>query len=213
MQNVACSFILLILLGTTSSADPPERGLRPISDADAVVAMYYQDWGLSSSGSPRIILAAWPDGSIIWSDDRVKGGAPYRVGHVDPKKFVALLARFEKDGLFSDKKFNQGHYGPDSQFITVLAKSGKKKITMQSWHEVYEESGSLVDDHGVSGLNGRRRVDALRVLPPDYMFFRLLWSETRGKMADLIPPESTVSSGRPHMTAGVLSWQETVPPP
>jgi hypothetical protein len=201
--------LLLGLNVSKLSADEPKPAMRPISDAESVLAVYRQDWGLASSGKPAIILAAWPDGLIVWSDDRLRGGPPYRAGHVDPRRVKALLTAFDQDGLFADERLNDGHFGPDSQFTTVFVKSGKKQVEMRSWHELYEEGGGLVvDHHGVSFLDGRHKLDVLRKAPADYLFFRLVWSETRSKLAELMPGESTVTGGKPVMRAGKLSWQE-----
>src|SRR5262249_28647215 len=125
---------VLGLCAATLSADEPAT--RPITAAESVLAVYYQDHGLRSPAKdPGLILAAWPDGRVIWSGDRLRGGAPYRAGQVEPKKVAALLARFENDGLFADEKLNQARFGPDSEFITVLVKAGKRQVKMESWHE------------------------------------------------------------------------------
>lgn len=209
MLRVACFSCILSLSVSAGITDDSQLAVRPITEAEAVLAAYYQDHGLLSRGSPAIIFTAWPDGHMVWSNDRLKGGAPYRVGHVDPNKVAALLDRIEKDGFFADKKLNRSHLGPDSQFVTLFVKSGKKQVTMASWHEVYEDSGKLIaDQNGISALEGRGRLEVLRKSPPDYLFFRLVWSETRGRMADLIPLVSSPSEGRPIMEAGILSWHD-----
>ena len=95
--------LLLGLIVPELSAEKPKPAMRPISDAESVLAVYRQDWGLSSGGEPAIIFAAWPDGFIVWSSDRLMGGPPYRSGHIDPKRVTALLSRFDKDGLFADE--------------------------------------------------------------------------------------------------------------
>src|SRR5262249_23693310 len=155
----------------------------PITEADAVAAIYREDWGRASTGGPAIILAAWPDGRVVWSGDRLRGGAPYRGGRVDPQRVSALLARFDRDGLFADENLNQAHFGPDSQFITVFVKSGARKVKMRSWHELFEaREGLVVTSHGVASLDDRRRLDVLRQEPADYLFFRLVWSETRARL-------------------------------
>ncbi len=206
---LAVSALLLGLNASELSADDPTPTMRPISDSDSVLAVYREDWGLASSGAPAIILAAWPDGYIIWSGDRLEGGPPYRAGHIDPEGVAALLARFDQDGLFADERLNAGHFGPDSQFTTVFIKSGKKQVRMCSWHELYEKGGGLVaDHHGVSTLDGRHKLDVLRKAPADYLFFRFVWSETRSTLADLIPVESKAIGGKPVMKAGKFSWQE-----
>src|SRR6266481_4561601 len=92
---------LFVLPSLALAADEPKETTRPITDADSVVAVYWEDWGHFASKGPTIILLAWPDGHIIWSGDRLKGGAPYFTGDIDPKKVATLLARFDKDGLFA----------------------------------------------------------------------------------------------------------------
>jgi hypothetical protein len=215
MLRSAVSSLLFGLCVSTLSAEEPKQAMQPISEADSVLAVYRESsGGIVPLLEPAIILVAWSDGHLVWSLDRLKGGAPYRAGRVDPKKIAALLARFDKDGLFADENLNRANFGPDSQFITMLIKSGKKQVKMQSWHELFEDSdGFVADDKGASTLDGRRRLDVLRKASSDYLFFRFVWSETRAKLTDLIPGESTASAGKPFMEAGVLSWQEPAATP
>jgi hypothetical protein len=202
-------FTLLVLCTSAGAAGESKDKVRPVSEAESVLAVYREDHGLFSGGRLAVILIAWPDGHIVWSRDRVKGGAPYRAGRVEPKRVAGLLARFEKDGLFGDAKLNQAHFGPDSPFTTVFIKSRRKHVNMRSWHELFEVSDDLVvDDAGVGALEGRRRLDVLRKTSADYLFFRFVWSETRSRLRDLLPDESETSTGRPVMKGGVLSWRE-----
>jgi hypothetical protein len=208
-RSIAVYALLLGLNVSKVSADEPKPAMRPISDAESVLAVYRDDWRLGSSGGPAIILAAWPDGLIVWSGDRLRRGPPYRAGRVDPGRITALLARFDKDGLFGDERLNHGHVGPDSEFTTVLIKSGKKQVEMCSWHELGEDSGFWVaDQDGLAALDGRRRLEVLRKAPSEYLFFRFVWSETRSKLGDLIPGEGTIIGGKPVMKTGKVSWQE-----
>jgi hypothetical protein len=204
-------FLSLFLLSPSPFAvDEPKETIRPITEADSVIALYWDDWGHFASEGRRIILAAWPDGYIIWSGDRLKGGAPYFAGQIEPKKFATLLARFDKDGLFADEKLTHLDRAIHSQFITVFIKSGKKKVEMQSCHELMEGAYDVVaDQRGVtSDLEGRRRLDVLRKAPADYLFYRFVWAETRAKVSDLIPVERSASADMPVMRAGVLTWKE-----
>ena len=83
------------------------------------------------------------------------------------------------------------------------------QVKMRSWHELFEESDKVVVDHrGVAALDGRRRLDVLREAPAEYLFFRTVWSDTRGRLNDLLPTESSASAGKPVMKSGVLTWQE-----
>jgi hypothetical protein len=206
--------ICTLLLGfnvSALSADEPKPVIRPIFDAESVLAVYRTDHRLLGDGGNTIILAAWPDGLIVWSNDRVQGGPPYRAGRVDPKRVSALLARFDTDGLFADDNRHHQHIGIDSVFNTILVKSGKKQVEMRSWHESWEDDGWwwwVAEDGRVADHDDRRRLEVLRKSSADFLFFRLLWSETRSKLADLIPEESTANGGKPIMEAGKLYWQE-----
>ena len=192
----------------TTCADESELETRSITEADSVLSVYREDWGRRSSGTPAIILAAWPDGFVVWSQDQQRGGPPYRAGHAEADKIKQLLTRFENDGLFADERLNQAHFGPDSKFLTVFIKSGTQHVKMQSWHELYESEKAVVTNAGVAGLNVRRRLDVLSKEPADYLFFRFIWSDTRCKLLELMPSESRTSTGGPLMQAGNLSWQE-----
>jgi hypothetical protein len=201
-----------LLLGSTVSelsADESKPAMRLITDAESVLAVYREDWRLGASSGPSLILATWPDGFVVWSGDRLKGGPPYRAGHIDPRRVTALLTRFDKDGLFADERLNDSYFGPDSQFTTVFVKSGKKRVEMCAWHELGEDSGFWVADQGgLAALDGHRRLEILGKAPGDYLFFRFVWSETRSKLGDLIPGEGMVIGGKTVMKAGKLSWQE-----
>jgi hypothetical protein len=203
-----------LLLGcnvSEPSADQPKPAVRPIFDAESVLAVYRTNNGLLGDGARTIILAAWPDGFIVWSGGRVQGGPPYRAGRVDPKRVSALLARFDTDGLFADENRNHERIGIDAQFNTILVKSGKKQVEMRSWHESWEDNGWwwwVAEDARIADHDDRRRLDVLRKSSADYLFFRFLWSETRSRLADLIPDESTANTGKLIIEADKYYWQE-----
>lgn len=54
----------------------PETSRR-LTEAESVLAIYAEDWGLASDGTPKLILALWPDGRLVWSSDQMAGGPPY----------------------------------------------------------------------------------------------------------------------------------------
>lgn len=193
----------------TAQAGDQKQELRPISEADTILAVGLEKGGfVVTPPYHQVILCIWPDGFAVWSGDRLNGGAPYFEGAIDPKKVTTLLARFEKDGLFADTKPKLG-FGPDSNFNTILIKSGKNQFKMESWHEVGEESGGWADAAGgLTLLGDRRRHDVLRSQPADYLYCRLVWAETRASLANLLPAASKPSTGAPVKKAGVLSWQE-----
>lgn len=213
MLRPVVGILLILVFASHVFAEESAVPTRPITEAEAVLAVYYENWGLASSEGPAIIIAVWPDGHIVWSDDSKRGGAPYHAGQIDPQKFARLLKHFGTDGLFADKDLNNPHFGPDSAFLTVFVKSEKKKVKMQSWHELVDSiddstSTAVVDSKGISLLQNKPRLAVLRNEPADYLFFRFVWSETRGEIASLIPCDGKPSTGKPVMKAGILSWQD-----
>src|SRR5687767_13791977 len=118
---------LLVAAARCAPADDVKPVVRPITEADTVLAVYWTNMSLAvAPPSDRLVLAIWPDGRAVWSADRVRGGPPYFEGRVEPKRVTALLDRFDREGLFADETLNRAHFGPDSQFNTVLVKSGKR---------------------------------------------------------------------------------------
>lgn len=210
MNLLGYCYRLAILLLLTCHVARAESVSRPITEADAVLAVYAEDWGLTSAGQPRLILAVWKDGYTVWSEDRVRGGAPYHAGQVVPKRVNTLLANLERDGLFADESLARAHFGPDAKFTTILIRFNKKQIKMCSWHELSEaEGGCVAAAHGLTGLNGQPLFGALKEQPGDYLLFRFVWSEIRARAADLLPSAEKPVSGELVMEYGILSWRES----
>jgi hypothetical protein len=202
---------LTVLAVFTAGPTLPPIGVRPVSEADNVLAVLYTNNGLLSNGVPKAILIVWPDGYAVWSKDRIEGGPPYTAGRVDLKKYAALVAEFDRDGLFNDKKLGELNYGPDAEYNSVLVKAGKKRVEMHSWHEVAEAGRNLVArESGQEPLRGRRRLAVLKTEPADYLYYRMVWAETRLKLAALLPETGTPTRGGLEKKAGETTWRERV---
>src|SRR5262245_51810772 len=114
------------------SAGEPALDSRPITEADSVLAVYRTDLGFPARGGTSVVLVAWPDGQVVWSSDRLKGGDPYWTGRVGAKRVADLLTRFEADGLFGHAEVDDSHLGPHSAFLTVLVKLGKEQVKLET---------------------------------------------------------------------------------
>ena len=201
--------MLCIATSGTVADNPKDGSLRPISLAKGVIAIWFVDAGLvPQRQGPQLILAAWPDGRVVWSNDRVKGGTPYRQGQIDPKQITGLLKRFERDGLFVEKSVNQGKITIDGHFVTILVRNGNHKVELMSSHDVGEAPEPDGDKQKDAPVVRERRLNVIRELPPDELMFRFVWADTRLRMTELLPSESTVSTGRPIMKSGIMSWQD-----
>src|SRR5215204_5927051 len=102
------SFRLLALVAFTAAlgcADssraapsPTSRQATTAPTTRPVAAVWYEQSGMrilapGEKFEPhRLIVGVWGDGTVVWSDDRATGGAPYRTARVEPA-VVAGLAR------------------------------------------------------------------------------------------------------------------------
>ena len=202
----ATALLLIAALAPTASDDK----LRPISEADGVIAVYQQDWGLASTGEPKLVIAAWSDGTVVWAEDQVEGGPPYRRGSVAPQRVAAVLERLELDGAFDDRRLAQPCLGFDSKFTTLLIKKGKLKLEMNSWHEIFERNGrAIAGSCALFSLPEGKRLSELRKEPAEFLYYRAVWGEIRTLTATLIPAEGKPTSGEAYMRGGVFSWRES----
>jgi hypothetical protein len=205
------TLLLVVLAGSVSNTAPAPRP-RPLSQADTVLAVVAQDRGLDSLSTARLIFAAWPDGYVVWSQDRIAGGAPYWAGTLDPGLLAAGLQRAVRDGVFADKSLGDPCFGPDSKFTTILLRHSGKQLRMDSWHEVSEHGGKLfASSCALTALWGPR-LEAMRREPPRYLYYRVVWSELRALASSLIPAASRPVVGGLDMKGGVMAWVERPAP-
>jgi hypothetical protein len=206
-NSLACLLVLSPCCG--NGAEPAEK---PISQAGAALAIYVKNDGLASDPGPepftKVILAIWGDGKIVWSHDRLRGGAPYHTAEIDPPKIQSLLANLKRDGLFTENSFQRAYFGPDSRYTTILVRFGKDKLEMSSWHELAESSGNSVSaDGSITGLDGRQLYQVLKDGKPEYLLFRMTWNEIRARAAELVPSEGKPANGKFKMDLGDFSWR------
>ncbi|MBN2024110.1 MAG: hypothetical protein JW809_15105 [Pirellulales bacterium] len=208
-----------LLLGVVASCCWPATAktadsVRPITDAETVLAVYGEYWVLASTIGPSLILAIWPDGHAVWSEDPIAGGAPYRSGHIPPDRVKKLLARVEADGYFDNRALTRPYSGTHMTFTTILIRSGKRQLKMSSLHEVSESEyvdNTVVTQRGIQRLDGRRRLNVLAGESSDYLFYRMAWAELRAWLSSALPTASGPADGELLMEAGRLSWRERDP--
>lgn len=206
---MAASLLWFAALAAARAASP-SAGVRPISTADAVVAVYQYDRGQMRAIEPRLILVAWPDGQVVLSENAEHGGPPYRKGTIPPARVHALLARLEREGWFKEASLGRSCVGPEGDTTTLLVRKGRLQLHMESWHERAEAGGRLVSRScGLTALDGRARLDLVRQEKAEDLYYRLAWAELRGFILALAPVESRPATGQMAAEAGVLSWRDT----
>lgn len=178
---------------------------REITNADNVLAIYIEN--RSHDPCIQLVFAGWIDGTVIWSNDRLNGGKPYRAAVIDSHQICDTLERLEVDGLFSKRSHQLGAV-PGHEWTVLYARKDRKTFEETSCHEQFEQSGDCIMEQkrGVSPLGERSRFEALATQPQEYLFLRMLWLELRGRMESLIPDSGLPCAGEPEMLQGVVRW-------
>lgn len=200
---LASCFLLWVTTRTASG-----QTARPITEAASILAIYTQDWQLGVSDPVKIVVAAWEDGNIVWSEDRLNGGPPYRTARLGPSRLEEFLSSYETDGVFELDGLKRQHLGPDSAFTTMVLKTNGKQLEMRSWHELIEgRKQGNVRESGVFSPQ-RPRLQVLQEESREYLFYRFVWTEIRARALSLIPTEGELVDGNVIMESGKLSWQQ-----
>ena len=198
---------VLACFGASAMAQAPkEVPKQPVSTADTIVAIYTVEGFQFPPKGPALVMAVWPDGTAVWSEDRTAGGPPYRISRVDPKRLAATLKRIEADGYLEEASLNHLHFGYDAGSTVLLAKAGKKVVKMQSWHELGESNGNVAWENGLGPAN-EPRLAALKRESAKYLHYRMAWAELRNQLTALIPSESRPIEGKLFHEAGDVFWR------
>lgn len=185
-----------------------EKSLRPITHAPGVLAVVTHNEGRRSSDGPLLVVAAWKDGTVIWSKDTRRGGPPYRTARIEPTRYKALIKELETYPVFTEENFPRTHFGPDSDYMTIVARNGLRRREMRSWHELYESDTTVATAGGLEPLNGRVRAEVLAAQPKEYRQFREGWSRARASLVLLTrtQPNQPIN-GRLEVTKGAYFWR------
>jgi hypothetical protein len=198
-----CLFSSTLLPFGNEPTQPTDR--RAIDDA--AIACFTRAGMTRQKTFPGLIVAIWPDGQAIWSNDRLQGGAPYLTGTVEKTKLEAVLSQIEKDGFLSDKVLAGLRYGPDAGYTTMKVKTAKQSLEMGSWHELYEANGKVVaTDHGLQGRGDKTKLAVLKEQPAQFLYYRMAWSDLRFLMVSLIPTNGQPVQGQLDFDAGYVFW-------
>src|ERR1700757_4870901 len=89
----------------------------------------------------RGILAVWPDGVIVWSYDRLRGGPPYCMARIDPASVARTVDAVSRGGRW----VSEWRFGPGARWTRLTARIGLEPIIdVGSWHELAEYDRDVV---------------------------------------------------------------------
>jgi hypothetical protein len=190
-QIAGVATAVLTLAAGAAETNPPVVAVYTVPGLKVVAPGERADFG------PKIVVAAWGDGKIVWSESAIEGGRPYRQGRFPREKLDALLASLDRQGAFTNAALTRGWVGPDAGFSTIVIADGSRRLKLQSWHELFETNSNLVATvHGITPLDGKKREDVLRDQPEGYRQFRETWSAIRRGLTELVPATSEPYEGK-----------------
>lgn len=98
--------------------------------------------GPGADRGPRLVAALWPDGRMIWSENTIQGGPPYRSGRASAQAVDRMFDRLKAAGVFEGGGTKWRNWGPDASFTVMDVETGAGTIHMESWHELMGDSRS-----------------------------------------------------------------------
>jgi hypothetical protein len=156
-----------------------------------VFAIYEERFGRLSQPGRQIHVAVWHDGCILWRSE-----SGMRRGQVEPSKLVELLQRLHREGVFGDGTVYYGSFGPDSSYEVIDVRTPDRRLTLASWHDLFEKNEKTVaTSHGIESLEGRNREAVLAAEPEEYRRFRRIWTEIRSTVQSWVPPDGEPFDG------------------
>ena len=195
-QRLAPLLLLSFLIGCRQSqpaASQPTREpstrvpLATTRPAGPVAAVWY-DIGYPPPGvvlneSRRLIVGVWGDGRVVWSDDHVKGGGPYRAARVEPARVEQLLRDLHAAGFFDEKR--TVNFGPDASYTVLAAADGSQRQWLGSWHDPAPANPNVfIGEGGMSAVEpGKPRPQH----SPEYAKFLKTWAESRRLIEQIAP--------------------------
>src|SRR5262249_25685489 len=151
------------------------------SSSETMIALYNEDWQLSSNVEVKVILLAWSDGCIVWSANSVFGGPPYHCGRISGEGFKELVGKLGKKGWFGDASLQHPNLGFDMAFTTLLVKDGARELRMESSHTMLDENITIAMYRRIRAINGRVSASTLNDLIR-YLHYRLVWDSIQGSI-------------------------------
>jgi hypothetical protein len=166
---------------TTTTASAKAPATRPVA-----AVWYEMSYPPPGETEPRrLIVGVWADGTVVWSDNRRTGGAPYRAGQIDRPRVGQLLRELKQAGFFAETRHVD--FGPDASYTVLAASDGTDAQWLGSWHEPAPANANVVvTEQGIGVVEpGRPRPEP----SPEYKRFLNTWAAARKAIEATVPRE------------------------
>ncbi|UCF34028.1 MAG: hypothetical protein JSV78_01720, partial [Phycisphaerales bacterium] len=138
---------------------------------------------------PRLVLAVWEDGAVIWSDDRYNGGAPYFRAMLGRDEAEALRREIAEFGIVAKTLETKSFTVPSGAFMEIRMLVDGNQVRLTSCHELYESPDIVAIDSGLVLVEGREVHEIEAERSDDFKRFIELWTTIRQRL-ELVVPET-----------------------
>jgi hypothetical protein len=164
--------------------------LRPRSGDPAVLSLTSLagtvSWRTEDDLAP-LSIALWQDGTICWSENRSRGGAPYRTARLEAARVEELRSTICTK-LGPEPARGRFYAVPDASVTEIAVQCGEGVLTLASCIDVFESGGHVIaTDHGIEPLADRDRESVLARQSPALREFRALWRECVDRIWSAVP--------------------------
>ena len=143
----------------------------------------------------NIILALDKDGTMIYSKDFVRGGAPYYLTKVSSSQIGQVLEKLETLDVFTASSItNTRPLLIDAPENIIYVTDGQHRMEMRSHHDVLEANNKniVVTSKGLKILKNENKDEIIMNDDSDYFEYRALWSELKNSFTSLIPQQGGI---------------------
>ena len=143
------------------------------------------------------------DGSLFWSSDQLRGGAPYFRTRLPVDKVSATIRKAAELVDNREHELRTDYRIMDGRNQEIVIRSAGITHQLRSSHELLElNSEVLATSRGVVSRNGRSLLSARRNEPADYLIFRTVWADIRNVS------QSLIQSASPEKTLGTIEYRD-----
>lgn len=166
--------------------------------AAAFVPMIYKDSDVDPHWAEkgyhaRLIVALFDSGRLLWSNDPILGGPPYRQATIPIARFEEFRADLVAAKDFDNPSLYRARHGFHANFSVLYIKGTERPLYMASWDEYFESKpGFAGTSHGVVKLVGPHEGKTKEQIlaeekDQDYLAYRRKWTEIKERLRGLIP--------------------------
>lgn len=97
-----------------------------------VVAVYSQNFGLGTPRGPQVIVAFWQNGHVVWSEDTVNGGPPYRSSTIAWESVRNVIDAQARRGVFNGAMYGDGTVPIHGIVFVIAIADGARRLNTSS---------------------------------------------------------------------------------